>query len=37
MLFEEIIAVYTESHKKPINKKNAALLFVKVDGNIFTT
>jgi hypothetical protein len=31
MLFKDIIAVYSENHKKPINT-NAALLIVIVDG-----
>jgi hypothetical protein len=31
MLFEEIIAVYTENHMKPLNK-NADLFIVKAGG-----
>jgi hypothetical protein len=33
MPFKEIIAVYSENHAKPINKKKAALLTVKADGS----
>jgi hypothetical protein len=32
MLFREMIAVYNENRKKPINRKDAALYIVKIAG-----